>query len=181
MATNTLLNTAVVARECLAILKNMCIFAKGVNRTWEEEFKSNMARGYEPGQTITIRRPPRFTYRAGRVSVPQSTVFQPVSLTLNQGGCDLAFTSLERTLGISNPNVQKTLQAAMATVVNEIDRQGLDLVRRTVGNRASVNTTTMVQPATQPEALALFTQPAAFWTTKARRAMGGATLCCPRA
>lgn len=158
MAANTLLTTAVVAKECLAILKNTCKFARGVNRKWEEEFKSNMARGYEPGQTITIRRPPRFTYRAGRVSVPQSTVFGSVPLTLNQGGCDFSFTGLERTLSITNPNVQKTLQAAMATVVNEIDRQGLDMVRRNVGNLVSVNTTTMVQPSTQAEALALFTQ-----------------------
>lgn len=154
---NTLLTTAVVAREALAILKNTCTFAKGVNRNWEDEFKTNMARGYEPGQTISIRRPPRFTYRAGRVSVPQSVTWGSVPLTLNQGGCDFAFTGLERTLSISNPNVQKTIQAAMATVVNEIDRQGLDLVRTTVGNMVSVNNTTTPQPATQAEALALFT------------------------
>jgi hypothetical protein len=157
MATNTLLTTSVVAKECLAILKNMLTFAKGANRRWEDEFKSNMARGYEPGQTITIRRPPQFTYRAGRVSVPQSTVFQPVSLTLNQGGCDFSFTGVERTLSISNPNIQKTIQAAMATVVNEIDRQGLALVQQTVGNLVSVNTTTFPQPSSQTEALALFT------------------------
>lgn len=158
MASNTLLTTSVVARECLAILKNTCAFAKSVNRSWEDEFKSNMSRGYEPGATITIRRPPRFTYRAGRVSNPQSTQFVGVPLTLNQGGTDFAFTGFERTLSISSPNIQKTIQAGMASVVNEIDRQGLDLARRTVANQTSVNTTTMVQPSNQAETLALFTQ-----------------------
>lgn len=154
---NTLLTSNIVAKECLAILKNTCTFAKGVNRSWEDEFKSNMARGYESGSTITIRKPPRFTYRAGRVAVPQAVTFGSTSLTLNQGGCDIPLTSVERTLSISHPNVQKTIQSAMAAVVNEIDRQGLDLVRTSVGNLSSVNATTMVQPATQAEALAMFT------------------------
>ena len=158
MAANTLANTAVVAKECLAILKNMCIFSRGANRKYEAEFSSNMSRGYETGATINIRRPPRFTYRAGRVAVPQSTTFATVPLTLSQGGCDLGFTAFERTLQISDPNIQKTLRAALASVANEIDRQGMDLVRTTVGNAVSVNLTTMVQPATQAEALSLFTQ-----------------------
>jgi hypothetical protein len=88
---NTLATTAVVARESLAILKNMLVFSKGVNRSWESEFGSNMARGYATGQTINIKQPPRYTYRAGRVAVPQSTVFNTVPLTLSQGGCDINF------------------------------------------------------------------------------------------
>lgn len=157
MATNTLANTSVVARECLRILKNQLTFSKGVNRKWEAEFTGNMSRGYEPGATINIRKPPRYTYRAGRTAVPQGTTFSTVPLTLSQGGCDLQFNSFERTLQISDANVQKALSAALATVSNEIDRQGMDLVRRFVYNRASVNATTMVQPATAAEALGLFT------------------------
>lgn len=157
MASNTLQNTQVVARECLRILKNQLTFSKGVNRRWEDEFTGNMSRGYEPGATINIRRPPRYTYRAGRVAVPQSTAFGTVPLTLSQGGCDLNFTSFERTLQISDSNIQKALNAAIAAVANEIDRQGMDLVRTRVANLVSVNATTMVQPATQAEALALFT------------------------
>jgi hypothetical protein len=157
MAANTLATTSVVAKECLAILKNMLTFSKGVNRSWEAEFGSNMARGYATGQTINIKRPPRYTYRAGRVAAPQSTVFTTVPLTLSQGGCDINFPLVERTVSISNPDLQKALQAAVATVANEIDRQGLDLARTATPNVVSVNTTTMPQPATQAEALALFT------------------------
>ncbi|MCU0949523.1 MAG: hypothetical protein MUC68_00340 [Burkholderiaceae bacterium] len=157
MATNTLAVTSVVAKECLAILKNMLTFSKGVNRSYEAEYNSNMARGYETGATINIRRPPRFTYRTGRVASPQNTVFSTVPLTLAQGGADMQFSSFERTLSISNPNIQKVLQAGVATIANRIDLDGLALARTAVANQVSVNSTTLVQPATQAEALALAT------------------------
>jgi hypothetical protein len=105
----------------------MCSFSQGVNRDYEPEFASNLARGYEPGSTINIKRPSRYTYRAGRVAVPQGSVDTTVPLVLSQGGCDLNFTSFERTLSISNPHIQNKIAAAVATVANEIDRQGLQL------------------------------------------------------
>jgi len=123
--TNTLVTCSIVARETLAILKNMLSFSKNVNRDWEDEFTSNMSRGYAPGATINIKKPPRYTYRAGRVAVPQATVETTVPLTLSQGGCDVNFTSLERTLSL--PKLEDKLQAAIAPVANEIDRQGLAL------------------------------------------------------
>ncbi len=122
---NSFATTSVVAKESLAILENMLTFAKGVNRSWESEFSSNMSRGYAPGQTINIKRPPRYTYRAGRVAVPQGTVQQTIPLTLSQGGTDINFTSQERTLSIAQ--MEPMLMAAMATVANEVDRQGLDV------------------------------------------------------
>ena len=69
--TNTLVTCAIVAKESLAILENMIAFAGMVNRDWEDEFTGNQSRGYSPGQTINIKRPPRYTYRAGRVALPQ--------------------------------------------------------------------------------------------------------------
>lgn len=123
--TNTLVTCSIVAKEALAILENMLSFSKNINRDYEAEFTSNMSRGYAPGQTINIKRPPRYTYRAGRVANPQATVETTVPLTLQQGGCDLNFTSIERTLSLTQ--LEKKLQAALATVANEIDRQGLQL------------------------------------------------------
>ena len=150
---NVLVTSSLVAKEALAILQNMLGFAKNVNRDFESEFSSNQGRGYSPGQTINIKRPPRYTYRAGRVSVPQATVESTVPLTLSQGGTDLNFTSFERTLSVQQ--FEQKMQAAVAAVVNEIDRQGLDLARRTVYN--SVGTVGTL-PATQAAALAIMTQ-----------------------
>lgn len=124
---NTLVTCSVIAKESLAILENMLSFASGANRDWQDEFTSNMSRGYAPGQTINIKRPPRYQYRAGRVAVPQSTIEATIPLTLQQGGCDLNFNGLERTLSLQG--MQQKIRAALATVSNEIDRQGMDLAR----------------------------------------------------
>lgn len=150
---NVLVTSSLVAKEALAILQNMLGFAKNVNRDFQDEFSGNQSRGYSPGQTINIKRPPRYTYRAGRVSVPQATTETSIPLTLSQGGTDLSFTSFERTLSVQQ--FEQKMQAAVAAVVNEIDRQGLDLARRTVAN--SVGTVGTL-PTTQAAAYALLTQ-----------------------
>lgn len=150
---NTFATCSIVAKEALAILENMLGFSRNVNRDWQDEFKANQARGYSPGQTINIKRPPRYTYRAGRVAVPQGTVETTIPLTVNQGGCDLNFTGAERTLSIQQ--LEKKIQAAMATVANEMDRQGCALA-----HLASFNTigTPGTAPTTQALALAAVTQ-----------------------
>jgi hypothetical protein len=153
MSNTLVVSSTLVAKEALAILQNMLGFAKNVNRDFQSEFTSNQSRGYSPGQTINIKRPPRYTYRAGRVSVPQSTVETSIPLTLAQGGTDLNFTSFERTLSVQQ--FEQKMQAAVAAVVNEIDRQGLDLARRTVGNLVG---TVGTYPTTQATAYALVTQ-----------------------
>ena len=149
---NILYTNSIVAKEALAILQNMCKFAKNVNRDFQSEFGDNQARGYSPGSTINIKKPPRYQYRAGRVALPQATVETTVPLVLQQGGCDLNFTNFEKTVSLQQ--FERKMQAAMATVINEIDRQGLDLARRTVGNLVGTPGT---PPNTQALALALAT------------------------
>lgn len=129
---NQIATCSIVAKEALAILENMLTFASNVNRDYEDEFKGNFNRGYAPGQTINIKKPPRYTYRAGRVAVPQATVESTIPLTLSQGGADLSFTGVERSVSVTQ--MEKKLQAALATVANEIDRQGLSLARQTSYN-----------------------------------------------
>lgn len=129
---NQLVTCSIIAKESLAILENMLSFSANVNRDYEDEFKANMSRGYAPGQTINIKRPPRYTYRAGRVANPQATVESTVPLTLQQGGTDLNFLGIERTLSLKQ--MEQKLQAALATVANEIDRQGLNLARLATPN-----------------------------------------------
>jgi len=150
--TNTLVTCSIVAKESLAILENMVSFSGMVNRDWEDEFTQNQSRGYSPGQTINIKRPPRYQYRAGRVANPQATVESTVPLTLSQGGCDLNFTSIERTLSLQK--LEDKLQAALATVANEIDRQGLQLAHYNTFNTLGTPGTL---PTTQALAIAAIT------------------------
>lgn len=149
---NTLVTSSLVAKEALAILENMLSFSTMVNRDWEDEFTMNLARGYAPGQTINIKKPPRYTYRAGKIAVPQATVETTVPLTLSQGGCDIHFSSFERTLSLTK--LEDKIRAAMAPVTNEIDRQGLDLARTSVFNTIGTPGTL---PTTQALALAAMT------------------------
>lgn len=149
---NTLVTCSIVAKESLAILENMLGFSANVNRDWEDEYTGNMSRGYAPGATINIKKPPRYTYRSGRVASPQATTETTVPLTLAQGGADLNFTSLERTLSLTR--LEDKLQAALASVANEIDRQGLELARTSVYNCLGTPGTA---PATQAAALAAVT------------------------
>jgi hypothetical protein len=141
-----------VAKEALPILANMLSFASNVNRDFESEFTGNVSRGYMPGQTINIKRPPRYTYRSGRVAVPQATVETSIPLTLSQGGCDLNFTSLERTLSFNR--LEDKIRAAMEPVANEIDRQGLQLAKEATFNCIGTPGTL---PTTQALALAAIT------------------------
>lgn len=150
--TNTAVTCSIVAKEALPILANMLSFASNVNRDFESEFTGNVSRGYMPGQTINIKRPPRYTYRSGRVSVPQATVETSIPLTLSQGGCDLNFTSLERTLSFNR--LEDKIRAAMEPVANEIDRQGLQLAKEATFNCIGTPGTL---PTTQALALAAIT------------------------
>jgi len=149
---NTLVTCSILAKEALAVLENMLTFASNCNRDWEDEFMSNQKRGYSPGATINIKKPPRYTYRAGRVAVPQSTVETTVPLTLSQGGTDLNFTGFERTLSLQQ--LEGKIQAAMATVANEVDRQGCALAHTATYNAIGTPGTL---PTTQALALAAVT------------------------
>lgn len=151
---NTAVTSSIVAKETLAILKNKLSFSAAVNRDWEDEYTGNMSRGYAPGATINIRKPSRYTYRAGRVAVPQSSVETTVPLTLSQGGADLNFTAFERTVTFPSQSVENKISAAVATVVNEIDRQGLVLAHYAAFN--TMNSAGAL-PTTQALALQAFT------------------------
>jgi hypothetical protein len=149
---NVLATCSFIAKTALPILENMLAFSKNVNRDWESEFTGNMSRGYAPGNTINIKKPPRYTYRAGRVAVPQATVESTVPLTLSQGGCDIQFTSNEMTLSLTK--LEDKVAAAIAPVANEIDRQGLQLAHFSTYN--ALNPTGAL-PTTQALAIAAMT------------------------
>ena len=151
---NVLATSNIVAKKTLAILENCFAFSANVNRTWEDEYQGNMSRGYAPGGTINIKKPSRYTFRSGRVSVPQASTETTVPLTLSQGGVDLNFTSYERTVGLTEQSMEEKLQAGIAATINEIDRQGLDLARTTAFNTINL---TGALPTTQFAAMQVFT------------------------
>lgn len=147
---NSILTSSLIAKETLAVIENNCAFGGMVNREYETVQSQSMSSGYEPGATLSIRKPSRYTYRSGRVAVPQASVDRTIPLTLSQGGADINFNLFERTLQITDRRIQKKINAAAATIVNEIDRVGLLLAKTAVYN--TLNPTGAL-PTTQLEAV----------------------------
>lgn len=151
---NTILTSSLIAKETLAVIENNCAFGGMVNRNYETAQSQSMSSGYEPGATLNIRKPSRYTYRSGRVAVPQASVDSTIPLTLSQGGADINFNLFERTLQITDQRIQKKINAAAATIVNEIDRVGLLLAESAVYN--CLNPAGAL-PTTQAEAVGAIT------------------------
>lgn len=129
MANNTL-NCSIIAKAAVAILDNELTMASKVFRGFEDEFNKSV-NGYTPGQTISIKRPPQFTYRSGNVASAQDVVEGTTSITVNnQGGVDFALTSVEQTMHIKDISA-RIIRPAMVPVVNEIDASVMALVHKT--------------------------------------------------
>lgn len=117
---NNILTFDLIAQESLVVLQNQLVLSKLVHRGYEEEF-SKSVNGYKPGSSITIKRPPRYTYRSGQVMSTQDSVEGSVALTLdNFGGVDLAFTESDLTLNLQEFS-KRILEPAMRPIATQIE------------------------------------------------------------
>ncbi len=132
---NTIAVSSLIAKAALPILANQLKAAGLVNRDYDDAWQDGIGKGYMPGQTIQVKRPARYQWRAGNLAVPQDTVISTVPVTLQMGGADLSMTSVERTVSISKTDkIELMIEPAMETIANEIDRQLLDLMRISTPN-----------------------------------------------
>lgn len=118
---NAILTNAVIAKEALMILENELVFAGLVHRGYEDEFNKNV-NGYTPGQTVSIRKPARYTLRSGANMSTQDSTEGTTSITVNQQmGVDLGgWSSADRTLSI--PEFSKRfLASGMKTIAQGVD------------------------------------------------------------
>lgn len=133
---NRLLTIGMITREALRVLENQLPFTKNVNTQYEDQFAQT---GKKVGDTINIRKPPRYKGRRGPMLQVENSMESSVPLTLSQAGCDLSFTSKDLTLSIDDFS-KRFIQPAVATVANMIDLDGLELYKRianTVGTAGS--------------------------------------------
>ncbi|MGI9297835.1 MAG: P22 phage major capsid protein family protein [Gammaproteobacteria bacterium] len=122
MPTNSLLSIDMITRELMFQLENNLTFTKYVNRNYDDTFART---GAKIGDTVTIRLPPLFTGRVGRVVNIEALQEQSVALTLDrQFGVDLDFSSKDLELTIDDFSA-RFLRSAAATIANDIDFQGL--------------------------------------------------------
>lgn len=123
---NSILTISQITREALRVLENNLAFTKGVNRDYDDAFA---IKGAKIGDTINVRKPPKYVGRSGTALSIENQVEQSVAVQLNtQYGVDIQFTSAELALSLDDFS-QRVLKPAVAAIANKIDRDGLALYK----------------------------------------------------
>lgn len=123
-ADNTFLTIAMITREALVVLENELTFTKRVNRQFDSSFGVD---GAKIGDTLNVRKPPRYTIRVGQSMDPQDMTETQVPVRLDtQLGVDMGFSSSDLKLKIDDFS-KRFIQPAISQIANEIDRRGMAL------------------------------------------------------
>jgi len=118
---NNLLTTGMITREALRVLENLLPMVKNVNTQYSDQFARD---GAKIGDSISVRKPPRYVGRTGPLLQVESSVETTTPLTLNQSGVDLSFSTKDLTLSIDDFK-QRFIMPAMATVAANIEQAGV--------------------------------------------------------
>lgn len=117
---NTIITNSMIAREAALQLDNSLVMTKLVHRVYEDEW-GNLANGSKIGETLSVRKPVKYTYRSGRVAQAQDTIEGKTTITIDQeGGVDMFFSQKDRTLNI-NDFSERYIKPAMVTIANQVD------------------------------------------------------------
>ena len=137
MATDTLLTISMITNKALMVLENSLPFTGQVLRTYDDSFGID---GAKVGDTVNVRRPPRFIGTSGpALSVEdynQTSIPVVVGNTSSYGDqfhVDTAFTTkdLRLSLGQFSENV---ITPAVAAIANRIDFIGLQMAKNSTAN-----------------------------------------------
>jgi hypothetical protein len=137
MATDTILSISMITNESLMVLENELTFSSQVLRTYDDSFGVD---GAKIGDTLNVRRPPRFVGTSGpNLSVEdfnQTSIPVVVGDTTKYGDqfhVDTAFTTkdLRLSLGAFSENV---IKPSVAAVANRVDYIGMQMAKNSVGN-----------------------------------------------
>ena len=120
MSSQTLLTPSIITKESLVILENNLVAANRVNRKFENQF-------VKIGNSLTIRKPNRFTVNSGAGLAVEDIAEPSVSITIsNQKHVDFQFTSQDLTLTVEEFS-ERYLKPAMAGLANQVDYDVLQL------------------------------------------------------
>lgn len=119
---NAILTPTAVTREAMRILHQNLVFAKNVNRQYDDQFAQS---GGKIGDSLKIRLPNEYTVRSGKTLQAQDTSETSTTLQIaTQKGVDVNFSSKELTLDLDDFS-ERILKPAMARLAAEIDSDGL--------------------------------------------------------
>lgn len=119
---NTLLTIDKVTNEALRVLHGNLSFVKNVNKDYDSSFAQT---GAKIGDTLRVRKPPKYTVRSGAVMSVQNNTETYVSLPVtNQKGVDINFTSAELALKVDDFS-DRFLKPSMSVLAAQIDYTAL--------------------------------------------------------
>lgn len=137
MSSQVLLTPTIITKESLVILENNLVAANRVNRKFENQF-------VKIGNSLTIRKPNRFTIVSGPGLQIQDIAEPSVTITINQQQhADFQFTSQDLTLTVEEFS-ERYLKPAMASLANKVD---LDVLANTTSGISNFVGTPTVTPA----------------------------------
>ena len=142
-----------ITNECSRVLENNLSFTKYVNRQYDDRFANS---GAKIGDTLQLRKPPRYVGRSGAALNTEDSIDTKVNLTIGanatswfqfgeQYGVDITFTTADLTLSMDDFSA-RYIKPAMARVANRIDEKGLSLykaVANTVGTPGTTPSTAL--------------------------------------
>lgn len=116
---NRQLTADLIAKTAVAILNNELVMAKKVFRGYEDEFTS--VHGYEPGATLSIRRPADFVVTDGATMQVQDVIEGKTSITVDKRKhVAFRFTSQDLSLNIKDLG-ERVMKPALVQLANQID------------------------------------------------------------
>lgn len=129
--TNTLLTPSLITKEALVILENNLVMAKKVRRDFDKYFGKSLPTVGKIGDTLTIRKPNRFTVRTANMTLSTQGITEPsTSIVVDKiAGVDFTFSSKELTLNIEEFS-DRYLKTAMAAIANQVDFSLLGLYKQ---------------------------------------------------
>ena len=137
MSSQVLLTPTIITKESLVILENNLVAANRVNRKFENQF-------VKIGNSLTIRKPNRFTIVSGPGLQIQDIAEPSVTITINQQQhADFQFTSQDLTLTVEEFS-ERYLKPAMASLANKVD---LDVLANATSGISNFVGTPTVTPA----------------------------------
>lgn len=132
---NTIINSSIITRETLRILKNNLSFLAHVNRQYDDKFGQA---GAKIGDTLNIRLPNTFTVRTGAVCAPVDIVETSVPLTVaTQIGIDFEFPDVDLVLQLDDFST-RYIQPAAVKLADALDAATIALA--VAGTSALVGT-----------------------------------------
>lgn len=127
-----------VTNEALRVLHGNLAFVKNVNRGYDDQFAKD---GAKIGDTLRIRKPPKYSVRTGRVMQAQNSTENYVNLTVNnQKGVDMNWTSAEFTMQIDDFS-NRFLKPAMSVLAATIDYDALGMTTDVANSVGTPGTT----------------------------------------